>query len=140
MEEYALDVLRMDYNVDPGEMDTGCPYRTCCISLHCLERATGPIWQANDKDDRSGLVEVAYIDGLYTLWDTILSRHPGLLIDDCSSGGRRIDIETLARSFPLWRSDNAGSAAAPGAVILQIRKLCNAYTFSLHRCTAGSTT
>ena len=35
-------------------------------------------------------------------------RHPGLLIDDCSSGGRRIDVETLSRSFPLWRSDNSG--------------------------------
>ena len=57
------------------------------------------------------------------MWDEILATHPGLLIDDCSSGGRRIDIETLARSFPLWRSDNGGSAAAPGAVTLQIRKL-----------------
>jgi alpha-galactosidase len=33
--------------------------------------------------------------------------HPGLQIDNCASGGRRIDIETLSRSFPLWRSDLA---------------------------------
>ena len=128
MEEYTLDVLRMDYNLDPGKSDTPCPSCTYHISL--VDRVAGPIWQANDKDGRSGLVEVAYIEGLYTMWDSILSTHPGLLIDDCSSGGRRIDIETLARSFPLWRSDNGGSAAATGAVTLQIRKFayCNAYT------------
>ena len=40
-----------------------------------------------------------------------------------------MQIETLARSFPLWRSDNGGSAAAPGAVTLQIRKFAlSAYT------------
>lgn len=30
-----------------------------------------------------------------------------LMIDNCASGGRRIDIETLRRSIPLWRSDAA---------------------------------
>ena len=48
--------------------------------------------------------------GLYDMWDTLRARHPGLLIDDCSSGGRRIDGETLARSVPLWRSDNPGDS------------------------------
>jgi alpha-galactosidase len=28
------------------------------------------------------------------------------MIDDCASGGRRIDLETMSRSLPLWRSDN----------------------------------
>ena len=27
------------------------------------------------------------------------------MIDNCASGGRRIDMETLRRSIPLWRSD-----------------------------------
>jgi alpha-galactosidase len=39
------------------------------------------------------------------MWDDLLSRCPGLLIDNCASGGRRIDIETMSRSIPLWRSD-----------------------------------
>jgi alpha-galactosidase len=29
----------------------------------------------------------------------------GLLIDNCASGGRRIDYETCKRSVPLWRTD-----------------------------------
>jgi alpha-galactosidase len=28
-----------------------------------------------------------------------------LNIDNCASGGRRIDLETTSRSYPLWRSD-----------------------------------
>src|ERR1039458_99839 len=32
--------------------------------------------------------------------------HPGLHIDNCASGGRRIDIETMSRSFIVWRTDH----------------------------------
>ena len=43
--------------------------------------------------------------GMYRLWDALLEKFPHLIIDNCSSGGHRIDIETLRRSVPLWRSD-----------------------------------
>ena len=39
------------------------------------------------------------------MWDELRARHPGLWIDNCASGGRRIDIEMCSRSVPLWRSD-----------------------------------
>jgi len=45
------------------------------------------------------------IEGLYVYWDALLARNPGLLIDNCASGGRRIDLETIGRSVPLWRTD-----------------------------------
>jgi alpha-galactosidase len=51
------------------------------------------------------MTEIRYVEGLYTMWDELRARHPGLLIDNCSSGGRRIDIEMCSRSVPLWRSD-----------------------------------
>lgn len=62
-------------------------------------------WRDNDSDDRKGVSEIKYINGLYKLWDSLLEEFPHLLIDNCASGGRRIDIETLRRSMPLWRSD-----------------------------------
>ena len=62
-------------------------------------------WQKNDAADRKGITEIKYIMGLYRLWDALLTRFPHLVIDNCASGGRRIDIETLRRSVPLWRSD-----------------------------------
>lgn len=62
-------------------------------------------WQENDTPQRQGMTEILYINGLYRFWDALLERFPHLLIDNCSGGGRRIDIETLQRSVPLWRSD-----------------------------------
>jgi alpha-galactosidase len=34
-----------------------------------------------------------------------LVRFPNLIIDNCAGGGRRIDLETISRSSPLWRTD-----------------------------------
>jgi alpha-galactosidase len=64
-----------------------------------------PFWQAADEPERMGIHEVRHMMGLYSLWDALLTRFPHLIIDDCASGGRRIDIEMLSRSIPLWRSD-----------------------------------
>jgi alpha-galactosidase len=62
-------------------------------------------WQAADAPDRQGIAENRYVAGLYTMWDELRRRHPNLTIDNCASGGRRIDLETCSRSYPLWRSD-----------------------------------
>ncbi len=62
-------------------------------------------WRFRDDTDRKGITEIKHIVGLYNLWDKLTDEFPGLIIDNCSSGGRRIDIETLKRSVPLWRSD-----------------------------------
>ena len=58
-----------------------------------------------DTPDRIGIAEMKHIEGLYAYWDALLARVPGLLIDNCASGGRRIDLETIGRSVPLWRTD-----------------------------------
>jgi alpha-galactosidase len=62
-------------------------------------------WRLNDTPDRVGISEIKHIEGLYQFWDELLKRHPDILIDNCASGGRRIDLETNSRSIPLWRSD-----------------------------------
>ena len=67
--------------------------------------AATPFWEAADAPDRVGISEIRHIEGLYAFCDELLARHPDLLIDNCSSGGRRLDIETASRSVPLWRSD-----------------------------------
>ncbi len=85
IQAYKLSCLRIDYNIDP-------------LSY----------WQFMDARDleRVGMSEMRYIEGLYQMWDDILKANPGLFIDNCASGGRRIDLETMSRSIPLWRSDN----------------------------------
>lgn len=78
-------------------------------------------WRVNDKPRRRGMLEIKHIMGLYKLWDTLLERFPKLIIDNCASGGRRIDIETLRRSVPLWRSD----AQCPADPIIEITQAHN---------------
>lgn len=62
-------------------------------------------WRANDEPGRRGMTEIRYINGLYQLWDALQASCPGLRIDNCASGGRRLDLETMRRSVALWRSD-----------------------------------
>ena len=78
----GIDYYRQDFNFDPY-----------------------PYWVANDKPDRIGISEIRHIEGLYAFWDRLLERFPNLLIDNCASGGRRLDLETTSRSAPLWRTD-----------------------------------
>lgn len=62
-------------------------------------------WEENDKPGRRGIREIRHIEGLYAFWDYILTRFPEAIVDNCASGGRRIDFETMKRSAPLWRTD-----------------------------------
>lgn len=82
--EFGLDVYREDYNIDPLEF-----------------------WRNNDAPDRQGMTEIRFVEGHYAFWDALRAKHPGLWIDNCASGGRRIDLETCMRSVPLWRSDTS---------------------------------
>ena len=63
------------------------------------------VWRAADEENRKGITEIKHITGLYRLWDSLREKFPHILIDNCASGGKRIDTETLSRSVPLWRSD-----------------------------------
>jgi len=49
---------------------------------------------------------------LCAFWDDLLRRHPHLIIDNCASGGRRMDLETMSCSVPLWRTDFPGDPLA----------------------------
>ena len=80
--EGGLAWYRQDFNTDPENF-----------------------WSHADAPDRAGMSEIRYIEGLYAFWDELRQRHPGLLIDNCASGGRRLDLETISRSVALWRSD-----------------------------------
>ena len=84
--EFGLDAYRNDFNMDPLGS-----------------------WRQADATNRQGITEIRYVEGHYALWDDLLAKHPGLFIDNCASGGRRIDLETCRRSVPLWHSDTGCS-------------------------------
>ena len=66
---------------------------------------TLPFWDIADSINRTGITETKYIMGLYNLFDRIRAMCPDAAIDNCASGGRRNDFESLSRSIPLWRID-----------------------------------
>ncbi|MCR5150624.1 MAG: alpha-galactosidase [Clostridiales bacterium] len=66
------------------------------------------MWQKADKTlwgNREGFEENHYVTNLYRYLDTLLEVNPGLVIDNCASGGKRLDLEMSRRSIPLWRTD-----------------------------------
>ncbi len=81
--EEGIDVYRHDFNVlEPVE-----------------------IWRSNDAEDRQGITENHHVVGYLAHYDEVQRRHPGLIIDSCAGGGSRIDLESMRRSLPFWRSD-----------------------------------
>lgn len=82
IEENGIDTYRQDFNM-----------------------AINPYWEKFDEPGRIGMKEIRHIEGLYAFWDYLIERFPNIMIDNCASGGRRIDLETTSRSIPLWRTD-----------------------------------
>lgn len=64
-----------------------------------------PYWRQNDAPDRQGMTEMKYIEGLYTLWDEIISRYPDSFMIECAAGGKRIDLETVTHFHTHQKSD-----------------------------------
>lgn len=82
IKEFGVDVFRNDFNIDPLGY-----------------------WHKNDTENRRGITEIRYVEGHYDMWNRLRRERPGLWIDNCASGGRRIDLSTTSISIPLWRSD-----------------------------------
>ncbi|MBR3750374.1 MAG: alpha-galactosidase [Clostridia bacterium] len=88
---HGIDWLRIDFNTYPRQY-----------------------WELNDIQSRKGIVQIKYINGLYRLLDQLMTEFPHLMIDNCASGGSRLDIEMQKYSLALWRSDcQCGSERAP---------------------------
>ena len=79
----GIDIYRQDFNMHPAYY-----------------------WKSGEAADRQGMNEIRHITGLYEYLDYLLLQNPDLIIDNCASGGRRLDLEMTKRSIPLWRSDH----------------------------------
>ena len=94
VQKYRLDVWRVDFNTNPA-----------VVWARTGDVHTAPV-NASSHDYRRGVNEAGYVRALYKLWDRVRLSHPGLIIDNCASGGRRHDLETMSRSIPLWPCGN----------------------------------
>lgn len=64
-----------------------------------------PYLRNNDEEDRQGVTELKYVEGLYTFLDRLLAKYPQLMVDNCAGGGNRMDYQMQKRTVTLWRSD-----------------------------------
>ncbi|MDO4628070.1 MAG: alpha-galactosidase [Planctomycetia bacterium] len=82
--KHNINVYRQDFNMDPGG-----------------------IWAGIDAEnpERVGLAEAKHITGMYQFLDEMRRRFPGILQENCASGGRRIDFEMISRAHTYCRSD-----------------------------------
>ncbi len=85
LNDNGVDWYRQDFNCDPYNAWIFADYQ--------------------EGEHRVGMTEIRYITNLYRYLDALLENCPGLMIDNCASGGRRLDIEMMKRSVPMWRSD-----------------------------------
>lgn len=78
----GVDIYRQDFNFPPNQY-----------------------WVTKDTDGRKGIEEIRYVTNLYRFLDYLKEEFPDIVIDNCSSGGRRLDLELMSRSLPFWRTD-----------------------------------
>lgn len=85
MKENGVTIYRQDFNFPPLKY-----------------------WQKADEeyyDGRTGICENHYVTNLYNFLDYLTENIDGLIIDNCASGGKRLDLEMAYRSIAFWRSD-----------------------------------
>ena len=72
-----------------------------------IDRYPFRFWRDSDAPDRQGITEIRHVEGLYALWDELLRRHPGLIIDNANWRGTGPDLEMLMRSAGSWTCSEA---------------------------------
>lgn len=87
--ETNCDFLKVDFNLDPGD---GCT------------RA--------DHGHEPGLGLYAHLHALYDILDGLRAKHPALVVENCSSGGLRNDLEMLRHVDLAFLSDPDETAHA----------------------------
>ncbi len=82
--DYAVDWVWLDFNVAPQGF-----------------------WKKVEDSGRAGLIELGFYQGWYRAIEETYSRHPGLWVESCASGGRIIDLGQLRHSQSIWVADEA---------------------------------
>ncbi len=89
------------YDTITGIMDAG----DITVYRQDFNESPGNAWRSRDTDGRSGMTENAYCQGYLAYWDAMIERYPDGFIDNCASGGGRLDLESMRRSVALHRTD-----------------------------------
>ena len=81
--EYKADWLWYDFNTHPRPI----------------------YWDYHEEEDRKGLMELGFYQGLYKVLDIIHKKYPNVWINTTASGGRCIDLAMIRSSHSIWVDD-----------------------------------
>lgn len=102
---YRLDWIKIDYNIDVGDR---------------FDPAQG---------GQSGRRLHDHVAAYYAWLDTIRAAHPDLVVENCSSGGLRLDLGVMAHTHTAWLSDvvdpTASVALGYGCTVQFAPEICN---------------
>ncbi len=62
-------------------------------------------WMSCDSPGKIGPENYAHVKGLYQVLDALRHRFPDLVIENCASGGNRMDYAIMRRTDVAWLSD-----------------------------------
>lgn len=106
--QYVLDLTRREVR--------DCVYDQISAVLHSapivylkwdMNRGLTDVFSSTLPAGQQGETAHRYTLGLYELQERLLSDFPGLLLENCCSGGGRFDAGMLYYSPQIWTSDNA---------------------------------
>jgi len=83
IDQTGMNIFRIDFNYDPASS-----------------------FDAWDAPERRGLTELQYYNGLYAFFEELLAIYPGIVIDNCAGGGRRMDFRMCHYSVPVMCSSD----------------------------------
>ncbi len=63
------------------------------------------VWMSCDPPGQAGSGELAHVQGLYEVLDFLRTEFPDLIIENCASGGNRMDYGLMRRTDIAWLSD-----------------------------------
>ncbi|MGN6393633.1 MAG: alpha-galactosidase [Gemmatimonadales bacterium] len=102
---YRLDWIKIDYNIDVGDRFDPAQRGQAGRRLH------------------------DHVAAYYAWLDTIRARHPDLVVENCSSGGLRLDVGVMGHSHTAWLSDVvdpvASVALGYGCTVQFAPEICN---------------
>jgi len=84
IDESRVDIYRQDFNMGG------------------VERR---IWREMDEEERQGVSEIKHINGLWRFWQALHERYPNMLMENCASGGRRMDYVMMSWAHSYCRDD-----------------------------------
>ena len=65
-----------------------------------------PHWEADEPAGRRGWNQIRHVLGLYEMFDHVIPACPDLLIEQCASGGTRIEPGLIRRGHTFWMNDH----------------------------------